>query len=766
MILKVIIDNPSSQVDQEFDYNYISDANNADGLIGCLVKVPFGESNRATQGIITGISEESAYLKNQGKLKDIIEIIDDEPILSKEDIELARYIKTQAICPMSRIFNMMIPHALRLKETKYLNILDSTNLDANLLMMFNGKLTVPYTVRFNKYKDIIKKAINNNYLEIVYDLNPKKINKYEKYVELIDYQYIPKTSKQEMIIEYLKNRGEQVSEKELMLDFGYITAALKRLKEANVVKATLIKATNIKERTINRKLDTVFNLDDNKEFNVDYLLNYHIKLFMLEAKGQEQSLICHLVKQLSELNKRLLIVVPDILKGYEVTNFLNKYFDLSIGNINATMSEAEIGELYLNLKKHQYQVFISTPAFAFYDYLSFDTYLVLDEDSSNYSLDQSPRLDVRKILERIALKYQKRLIYASFSPSIDSYVKALKNKYELIYLSSNQNNNIEVIDMHQALKNLESPIISEKLKRAIDDTLSKKQKVLLVLDNRSYCKSVRCKSCNSIIKCDKCHVSMQLNREKNILKCPICSSSIIYDGKCPHCGSTSLQLYGVGMQQVEEYLKKQNYLVKTLDNPSFSDFEDTIEAIEEEQIDIIISSKTYYKSIDVNNIGLIAFLDFDAFLNNYSFNATSSSHGILRYSNSLINNQKIMIQTYQKNHFVLKAFITNDYLSFFDEEIENRKLLKVEPFYQVNQILIKADYQEMFKIAMSIKKTINSLIKNVIIIGPSYNYQEKKVQLIIKHQNPDINNVYLRIYEMYQKSRTLIIFDLVSKNFG
>ena len=130
MFAHVIIDNPSSQTDMEFDY-LIPD--NMSVKNGVRVKVPFGSGNKPTLGIVLAVSSETSY---DGNIKEIIEVLDQNPILSAEDIELAKYIKSETICPISRILNLMIPLAKRLKTIKYFQIINGDNLDANLLEEF------------------------------------------------------------------------------------------------------------------------------------------------------------------------------------------------------------------------------------------------------------------------------------------------------------------------------------------------------------------------------------------------------------------------------------------------------------------------------------------------------------------------------------------------------------------------------------------------------------------------------------------------------
>ena len=170
----VIIDNPSSQVDYQFDY-VIPD--NMNVLIGTRVKVPFGRGDRPTLGIVLDISSKCEFL---GEIKPILEVLDKVPILTKTQIELAKMIRDDTISPMSRILNLLMPSGLRLKTYKYLEIINGSNLDANLLSLFNGEQTAKFTAKFKDFEKQIKLALSSGDLKLKYDAEEKTKPKWTK----------------------------------------------------------------------------------------------------------------------------------------------------------------------------------------------------------------------------------------------------------------------------------------------------------------------------------------------------------------------------------------------------------------------------------------------------------------------------------------------------------------------------------------------------------------------------------------------------------
>lgn len=124
----------------------------------------------------------------------------------------------------------------------------------------------------------------------------------------------------------------------------------------------------------------------------------------------------------------------------------------------------------------------------------------------------------------------------------------------------------------------------------------------------------------------------------------------------------------------------------------------------------------------------------------------------------------MIIQTYNPEDDFLKDFLTTDYHGFLKNELSMRKILKNEPFYYINRIIVKGKYETIFKEANSIKKSLQDMLgSQVFVIGPTYNYQYQGVQIIIKHRLNDIGKFYKKIYEIYQTTSTTILVDRYPK---
>ena len=165
MIAKVIVNIPSSNIDQLFDYLIPPEFCDF-ASVGSRVRVPFGDANRQIMGFIIELKDESTYI---GDLKEIIEVVDYEPVLTKEQLAIANFIKADAICPLSRILNLMIPDALKLKTKKFLTVVNFKDLDAELIQLFEQNETILYKENFKKYDNRIAKEVKKGNIVIRYE---------------------------------------------------------------------------------------------------------------------------------------------------------------------------------------------------------------------------------------------------------------------------------------------------------------------------------------------------------------------------------------------------------------------------------------------------------------------------------------------------------------------------------------------------------------------------------------------------------------------
>ena len=318
--------------------------------------------------------------------------------------------------------------------------------------------------------------------------------------------------------------------------------------------------------------------------------------------------------------------------------------------------------------------------------------------------------------------------------------------------------------MTDELRTGNNTYLSKRLKQALTKTKDNNLQSLLIVNNKSYSTYVICPSCGNVPKCPNCEISLNYNDKKQMLICPACGYRKDFIHKCENCNNTNLRFGGVGIESVNELIERNFSFLNVVcidNNNNFDDFSEKMSLIEDKKVDVIITTETFARSIVNTHIGLVGIINFDSVLKTPSYDAESRAYNLLVYSKEHLvkNDGKMIVQTTHPDSKALECFITGDYKEFMKTEILNRKLMHNEPFYHINRIIIKTSYEEMFIVANNIKKVLKELCNKLFIIGPTYSKQHGGCVLIVKHNYNKINDVYKAIYERYQSSQTMVIFD-------
>ena len=774
MIASVIVNVSNSNVDRQFDY-LVPDTMQDIIKVGARVKVSFGDANRTIMGYVYSLKNESDF---SGKLKEIVELLDIEPLISESQFKLAQYIKYDSLSPLVRILNMMIPNALRLKTIKYLHVKNINELDADLALLFNGRNVIEYSNSLLQYNYKIQKEIKKGNIEISYDAltrtKEKVVNKYQVNMEAyftINFR----------VSEYIKDvlrmmiEDEPLTPNEIVDKYEISLYMVNSLIKKGIFTKVTEKVNRIKDKQIlisskyqQSDYDSIQSIFE--KLNVD---EPQPRLWIPKDINETELILLKTIRENNIQKKKTLVITPDILLGYKYSSLIRKETLSKVLCINSDLSDGEYLDSYNEIKTNEYDVYVSTLAGSLLPYQNLGTIILMNSENDNYFNDQSPRFDLKKVMiERGKLEGSKVLMH-SLCPTIKEYVRGLGRSEDYYIMIDNRNNkevaNVEVIDLKEELLQGNSSYVSDRLIKLIRITKAKGLQSVLVINNKNYASSVICRNCGHVHRCPKCDIALKYNKKNNQLVCPSCSYRITFKEECPKCGVSSLRLNGIGIEKLVDELNERlsDYNISVIDNPSYKEFCEKLFDIENRNADIIISTDTYIKSIYHKYVGLVCVINIDSISMSSNYNAFEKAYNLLVNTNELLQYNKegyFVIQTYNVDTPIIKDFITGDYINYLKKEISNRKLLKNEPFYFINRILVKAKYEEMFVEADLIKRLLKDMLhEQVFIVGPSYNKTEMAAQIIIKHRFEDISKYYSKIYEQYQYSDIQVIFDKYPK---
>ena len=688
MYVEVLIQFNIRSLDYTFTYKVSEDLKDKI-KIGKRVRVPF--RNKKIEGFILNIIDK---VDSEYQIKDIIDVVDEEVVLNKELLELGEYISKKTLCTKISAYQTMLPKALKAKEG------------------FNQ------SIKYDKYI-VIKNNIDK--------LTPKQ---QEIYNIVLD--------------------KKKVLKKELTDISLYTTNKLIELGVLEELKEEVYRLNNdvIKEK------NNIILTDEQK--NVINKIEYKYQPYLLHGvTGSGKTVVyMELIEKVIKNKKTAIVLVPEISLTPQLVNTFKKRFGNDIAILHSGLSDGEKYDEWRKITRKEVSIVIGARSAIFAPLNNLGIIIIDEEHSECYKQENHPRYHAIDV-GLFRSKYNNcPLILGSATPSIESYTRAKLGIYELLEMKNRVNNslpNITLIDMKDEFRK-GNKIISELLEEKIKEKLNKNEQIIILLNRRGYSTVLTCSSCGNTIKCPNCDIPLTYHKKNNTLRCHYCGHTIFKTNKCPNCNSESIQEYGTGTEKLEQVLNEKfdaRIIRMDVDTTSTKgSHEKIINDFKERKYDILIGTQMISKGLDFPFVTLVGVINGDASLNIPDFRSSERTFQLLNQVSGRSGRSdlkgEVIIQGFNMDHYSIIKAKDNDYIGFYNEEINIRKELKYPPYYDLCLIKISGkNYDTVNKESNKIGYYLKNN-KDIITLGPSNASVYK------------INNVYfMQIIIKYKKLSSL-----------
>lgn len=700
MIAKVLVEINNINVDKTFDYivpfKYIEKIK-----IGMRVKVPF--ASRELEGFVLDLvnSTDDNY-----ELKEIISIVDEEPILNNELLHLGQFMSKKYFSTLISCYQTMLPKALKAQNKTTIN----------------------------------KKMI--------------------KYVELCSNSFPKLKPNQEKIVEYLRINGKVKKEEVNKISVSGVNTLIKN----GIIIESLIEEYRLVTKDINKEKETFKLTVEQQEAKNKILSQTQSSVFLLHGvTGSGKTVVyMEIVEEMLNRGKDSIFLVPEISLTPQIINRFTTYFD-KIAVLHSKLSESEKYDEWRKINEEKVNIVIGARSAVFAPLKNIGIIIIDEEHTPTYKQENNPRYNAIDIAKYRSKYHNCPLILGSATPSIESYTRALKKDYTLVEINERYNGmnpNIEIIDMNEEFKKT-NDYFSEKLINAIEETINKKEQVILFLNKRGYTTTITCKNCGETEKCPNCDISLTYHKTSNMLRCHYCGYARKKEKVCRHCNE-ELKEYGLGTEKAEEIIKSsiKNAKIIRMDIDTTTkkgELEKIIKSFQNNEYNILLGTQMIAKGLDFEKVTLVGVINADISLNFPDFRSSETTFSLLNQvsgrSGRGERKGKVLIQTFNKDHYAIKHSKYNDYKSFYNEEIKIRKKLNYPPFCHICLIkIISKDYKIASEMSYKIGDYLKKQIKNEIILGPSTANifkinNEYRFQIIIKYKDLKSIKKYLIILQ-------------------
>ena len=666
--------------------------------VGMRVVVPFGK--QTLEGFVLKIYE-NKDVSLENKLKEIISIVDTYPILNEELLTLGKYISKTTLCSLMTSYQAMLPKALKAKKKVNMTPKYDTYICINYGMYNND-------IKFNASQEKILELLKEN----------KKVKK-------------------EVLNKISVSSVNTLLKKNILLEE----------KEENY-RYNLINEEKIKFN-LNEEQQKVY-----KEIFKFINTNETFLLYGVTGRGKT-NVYMKVIEDVIKNNKTAILLVPEISLTPQIIKRFTSYFS-NIAVLHSGLSDGEKYDEWRKINEGKVNIVIGARSAIFAPLKNIGVIIIDEEHSQTYKQENNPRYNAIDIAKERCKYHNCPLILGSATPSLESFARAKKNVYKLLELKNRYNNNtmpkVEIIDMNKEFKKA-SGYFSNTLIDQIKETLERKEQVILFLNRRGYSSFLTCSSCGYVEKCPNCDISLTYHKSSNMLRCHYCGYATKRKKLCPKC-QEEFKDYGIGTEKVEEELKsliKDAKIIRMdVDTTTTKNAHaKIINSFLEEKYNILVGTQMIAKGLDFPNVTLVGVLNADIGLNFPDFRSSETTFSLLNQvlgrSGRGNKEGKVLIQTFNPEHYAIAYTKNHDYLGFYNEEMKIRKILKYPPYYYICSIkIISKDYNLASKSSYDVVNYLKQNIKNEIILGPSVcnvfklnnNY---RFQIIIKYK--DVNNI-------------------------
>ncbi|MGD9487096.1 MAG: primosomal protein N' [Calditrichaceae bacterium] len=695
---------------------------------GMRVLAPFGKRN--ITGVVTVLTNKSEY----SSVKDIIDILDDKPLISERMLELMKWISDYYISGLGQTVQMALPKGIDTEDKEYISIsevnfdkkLSERQRDLYLLIGSNpGKSKDYYRKKngqgsfYNNLKVLEEKGLVKRDVE----RKQQRVGILTRKFVSVPVDYVTIKTNFDDFLKYVKRRpevddylldnaGKDILMSEFLKKTKMATGTLQKMKNLGICDVSDMQVERAPEFDYHEDIKEIVLTDEQENAVRQVALQMETGQFAtfllhgITGSGKTQVYI-EVLKKVISRGQTAIILIPEIsLTPQTVSRFKNIFSD-QIAVFHSKMSVGERFDAWMACYEDRVKIVVGPRSALFAPLKNIGLIVVDEEHESSYKQsDITPRYHARDVAIYWARMNQALIILGSATPSMESYFNVSKNKFRLLRIQNRVENiklpEVHIVDMRQkkGRQERETNLFSRVLLDKIDERLHKKEQILILQNKRGYSSFLQCTECGFIAACPNCEVSLTYHSFNESLQCHLCGYHHAAYTDCPSCGGEQIKYKGIGTQRIQQELQKCYPEIRILrmdqDTTRGKNMHDTIlKSFANGDADVLLGTQMIAKGLDFANVTLVGVISADVGLSLPDFRASERIFHLLTQVSGRSGRGKkpgeVVIQTYVYSHYAIQHARNHDFIGFYNEELEHRKNFKYPPFYKIIQVLVSAE---------------------------------------------------------------------------
>ncbi len=620
------------------------------------MRVSVSVRNSPRKGIVLALEKASDF----PSVQPILGILSDHDVLTEDLFELARFMARYYCTSMSKATSAILPSSVR-KDTKELS------------------------------KAFIKRGISIPEMrKMAEELRDKK----PKQAQVID--ILLQHTKGLFLSELLEQPQITLSPIETLIKNQIL------IKEAVTIDRSLLEDEEffpLPPKELNEEQKRVFDIiGDDLEKS---LFKTHL-IYGITGSGKTE-IYMQLIQRAIDQNKGVIVLVPEIALTTQTIERFKSRFTTRIAILHHRLSDGERVDAWNRIRKGEIPIVVGARSAIFSPIPNLGLIIVDEEHETSYKqIEDSPCYHARDIAIKRGQLTNSVVVLGSATPSIESMHNAKEGRFVLHTIQNRAGNaqrpQVTIIDMKHECEKQGYTLFSDALLSKLEQKIDQGEQSILFLNRRGYFTCQVCTECHEPIKCKHCDVSLTYHKSESILSCHICEYTIKSNiENCPSCGAKeTLKYRGPGTEQVQKALHAIFPQVRTLrmdrDTTKHKGSHDKLfKEFKSGKADVLIGTQMIAKGLHFPHVTLVGILNADSGFHIPDFRSNETVFQLITQVSGRAGRGhlkgEVLIQTFLSDHPIIRLASKEDYESFYQAEIEERKLFAYPPFTRLARIV-------------------------------------------------------------------------------
>ncbi|MGD0224281.1 MAG: primosomal protein N' [Terriglobia bacterium] len=731
---------------------------------GQRVQVPL--ATRKATGIVL---RSGSTLPPGIQARPILRVLDDEPVLSMELLDLGLWIADYYVAPIGEVFRAMLPlrSSTRRARTVRLSAVGQQRLqeinqaseepatpEGDLLNYLAMRGSASVQVLRQRFSEAFLQALKEKWV-VVEEVERERTQRQVYTVRVagpVPEKPLRLSPVAKRILEALGAEGTAADHRELLQTARADLAALKRLSASGLIELEPSKA----ERRSALQTQESFPPDDAwVEADSSLVLTSAQSTVLNDLtkqleSGQFQTVLLHgvtgsgktevylrLIARCLEIGRTALALVPEIALTPSVQAQFLARFGPKVALLHSALSENERHEEWWRIRHDEAQVVLGTRSAIFAPLANLGLVIIDEEHDTSYKQEETPRYHGRDVAVVRARLAGALAVLGSATPSLESYWNAREGKYRLALLPERVEGrklaDVEIVDMRQEFRETHTQIpVSRRLHQEIEAQISSQKQTMILLNRRGYSWFLLCRSCGQTQRCVNCSISLTYHRREHRLICHYCGYSAPVPSRCPNCDSEHLHYVGEGTEKVEKKFAElfPGARVARLDRDVArrqGQFQRILDDFRRGKIDLLVGTQLIAKGHDFPGVTLVGVVSADIGLGLPDFRSAERTFQLLTQAAGRAGRGespgRVLVQTFFPDHYAIRMAAEQNYEAFFDKEMLFRRMMHYPPVTALANVIAQGSKLEQ---AAQVAKHVGDFLiplekstEDLKILGPT-----------------------------------------------